>query len=80
MVANVLYDGYDSPESLAGDTRLPVELRTKELESWAADLMARLKASDESMTSPDPGKTSELLRRVHACVQSLAEARRGQAR
>lgn len=80
MAANVLYDRYDSPESLAGDARLPVELRTKELESWAADLMARLRASDESMTSPEPGKTSELLRRVHACVQSLSEAESGHAR
>jgi hypothetical protein len=56
-----------------------VELRTKELESWAVDLIARLKASDESMTSPDPGKTSELLRRVNACVQSLSESTRAHA-
>ena len=80
MATSVLYDRYDSPESLAGDARLSVQLRTKELESWAEDLMARLRASDESMTSPDPGKTSELLRRVNACVESLSGSERGHAR
>ncbi len=76
MSTNVLYDRYDSPESLASDARVPLPLRTKELESWAEDLTARLKASDESMTSSDPGATSELLRRVNACVKSLAGSER----
>ena len=80
MATNFLYDRYDSPETLAGDLQLPVELRRKELESWAEDLTARLKASDESMTSPDPGASGELLRRVTACVRSLAGPERPHAR
>lgn len=80
MATNFLYDRYDSPETLAGDAKLSVELRRKELESWAEDLTARLKASDESMTSAEPGATSELLRRVNACVKSLAGPERQHAR
>lgn len=80
MPTNSLYDRYDGPETLASDAKLSVELRRKELESWAEDLTARLTASDESMTSSDPGATSELLRRVNACVKSLAGPDREHAR
>jgi hypothetical protein len=76
MATTILYDRYASPEALASDAQLSSELRIRELESWAADLTARLKASDESMTSSDPGATSELLRRVLACAHQL-DARNG---
>lgn len=71
MTTNALDDRYASPEALVSDVQVPVQVRRKALESWAEDLTARLKASDESMTSDDPGATSDLLRRVHACMTQI---------
>jgi hypothetical protein len=45
------------------------------LQDWAADLTARLRASDESMTSDEPGRAGELLRRVYVSLEQLVPPR-----
>ena len=65
------YGRYAAPEALASDARLSPRVRIRLLQDWAADLTARLRASDESMTSDEPGRAGELLRRVHVSLEQL---------
>ena len=65
------YSGFVSPEQLAGDARISPSVREWLLGEWAEDLMAELRASDESMASDEPGRTGDLLRRVHVCLEKL---------
>jgi hypothetical protein len=65
------YERYATPEDLATDQSLSAAQRLERLEDWAEDLNAGLRASDESMTSSDPGLTSALLQRVMACLDHL---------
>lgn len=65
------YGRYEAPEALASDARLSPGVRIRLLQDWASDLMARLRASDESMTSGEPGRAGELLRRVHVSLEGL---------
>jgi hypothetical protein len=69
------YGRYQAPESLASDARLSPGVRIRLLQDWAADLTARLRASDESMTSDEPGRAGELLRRVHVSLEQLVPPR-----
>jgi hypothetical protein len=66
------YGGFESPEQLAGDARISPSVREWLLGEWAEDLMAQLRASDESMSSDEPGRAGDLLRRVHVCLERLA--------
>ena len=66
------YSGFESPEQLAGDARISPSVREWLLGEWAEDLMAQLRASDENMTSDEPGRAGDLLRRVHVCLERLA--------
>lgn len=68
------YERYVTPEALATDLSLSAEQKLEQLEDWAEDLNAGLRASGESMTSPDPGITSALLQRVMACLELLRSA------
>jgi hypothetical protein len=66
------YSGFESPEQLAGDARISPSVREWLLGQWAEDLMAQLRASDENMSSNEPGRAGDLLRRVHVCLERLA--------
>lgn len=68
------YERYVTPEALATDLSLSPEEKIEQLEDWAEDLNAGLRASSESMTSTDPGLTSALLQRVMACLELLRSA------
>jgi len=68
------YERYVTPEALATDLTLSAEQKLEQLEDWAEDLNAGLRASGESMTSTDPGLTSALLQRVMACLELLRSA------
>jgi hypothetical protein len=66
------YGAFDSPEQLASDARISPSVREWLLGQWAEDLMAELRASDENMSSNEPGRAGDLLRRVHVCLERLA--------
>ena len=66
------YSGFVSPEQLAGDARISPSVREWLLGEWAEDLKAQLRASDESMASEQSGRSGELLRRVHVCLERLS--------
>jgi len=68
------YERYVTPEALATDQSLSAEQKLEQLEDWAEDLNAGLRASGESMTSTDPGVTSALLQRVMACLDQLRQS------
>ncbi len=68
------YERYVTPEALATDLSLTAGQKLEQLEDWAEDLNAGLRASSESMTSTDPGVTSALLQRVMACLELLRSA------
>jgi hypothetical protein len=70
------YERYVTPEALATDQSLSAEQKLEQLEDWAEDLNAGLRASGESMTSTDPGLTSALLQRVMACLDQLRNSSR----
>ena len=65
------YDRYESPEALVSDTTLSAAQKLARLEAWQEDLNAGLRATDESMTSINPGLSGALLQRVMACLESL---------
>jgi hypothetical protein len=66
------YGAFDSPEQLASDARISPSVREWLLWEWAEDLMAQLRASDENMSSDEPGRAGDLLRRVHVCLERLS--------
>ena len=68
------YDGYETPEVLATDPTLSAAQKLARLEAWEEDLKAGLRASDESMTSINPGLSGALLQRVMACLEPLRSA------
>lgn len=75
MKGKIDYERYATPEALATDQSLTAEQKLAQLEDWAEDLNAGLRASGESMTSTDPGLSSALLQRVMACLELLRSAR-----
>ena len=68
------YDRYETPEALVTDTTLSAAQKLARLEAWEEDLKAGLRASDESMTSINPGLSGALLQRVRACLEPLRSA------
>jgi hypothetical protein len=68
------YDGYETPEVLVTDPTLSAVQKLARLEAWEEDLKAQLRASDESMTSINPGLSGALLQRVMACLEPLRSA------
>lgn len=74
MKARTDYERYVTPEALATDLSLSAEQKLEQLEDWAEDLNAGLRASGESMTSTEPGLTGALLQRVMACLELLRSA------
>ena len=76
MNSKIDYERYVTPEALATDLSLTAEHKLEQLEGWAEDLEAGLRASTESMTSTDPGLTGALLQRVMACLELLRGAQR----
>jgi len=68
------YDRYETPEVLVTDPKLSTAQKLARLEAWEEDLKAGLRASDESMTGPNPGLTGALLQRVMACLEQLRSA------
>jgi hypothetical protein len=68
------YDRYETPEALVTDQSLSAAEKLARLEAWEEDLKAGLRASDESMTSLNPGLTGALLQRVMACLDQLRTA------
>ena len=68
------YDRYETPEVLVTDRTLSAEQKLARLEQWEEDLKAGLRASDESMTSINPGLSGALLQRVMACLEPLRNA------
>ncbi len=68
------YEGYESPEALVTDAKLSAAQKLARLEAWEEDLKAGLRASDESMTSVNPGLSGPLLQRVMACLEPLRSA------
>jgi hypothetical protein len=68
------YDRYESPEGLLTDRSLSAGQKIERLGQWAEDLKAGLRASDENMTSLDPGTSGALLQRVMACLEQLRGA------
>jgi hypothetical protein len=68
------YDGYETPEVLVTDPKLSAAQKLARLEAWEEDLKAGLRASDESMTSTNPGLSGALLQRVMACLEPLRSA------
>jgi len=68
------YDRYETPEVLVTDRTLSAAQKLARLEAWEEDLKAGLRASDESMTSIEPGLSGALLQRVIACLEQLRSA------
>ena len=68
------YDRYETPEALLTDGTLSAAQKLVRLQAWEEDLKAGLRASDESMTSSNPGLSAPLLQRVMACLEQLASA------
>ena len=68
------YEGYETPEALVTDPKLSAAQKLARLEAWEEDLKAGLRASDESMTSINPGLSGALLQRVMACLEPLRSA------
>jgi hypothetical protein len=68
------YERPETPELLLTDRKLSDAQKIVLLESWEQDLQAGLRASDESMTSLEPGLTGALLQRVMACLEQLRGA------
>ena len=69
------YEGYETPEALVTDPTLSAAQKLARLEQWEEDLKAGLRATDESMTSNNPGLSGALLQRVMACLEPLRSAR-----
>ena len=65
------YDRYETPEVLLTDRTLSTAQKIARLEAWEEDLQAAMRASDESMTSINPGLSGPLLQRVMACLEQL---------
>ena len=65
------YEGYETPEALVTDPKLSAAQKLARLEAWEEDLKAGMRASDESMTSVNPGLSGPLLQRVMACLEPL---------
>ncbi len=55
---------YGTPEHLLTVTHLGRTDKARLLQQWAADLEAKLRASDENMAGQEPGQTGDMLRRV----------------
>jgi hypothetical protein len=68
------YDRYETPEMLVTDRTLSAAQKVARLEAWEEDLKAGLRASDESMTSNNPGLSGALLQRVEVCLEQLRSA------
>ena len=68
------YDCYETPEALLTDRTLSAAQKLARLQAWDEDLKAGLRASDESMTSSNPGLSAPLLQRVMACLEQLGSA------
>lgn len=68
------YERYETPEVLVTDRTLSAAQKLARLEAWEEDLKAGLRASDESMTSIEPGLGGALLQRVIACLEQLRSA------
>jgi hypothetical protein len=68
------FDRYETPEVLVTDPALSAAQKLERLEEWAEDLKAGLRASDENMTSIDPGLSGALLQRVLVCLEGLRDA------
>jgi len=68
------YDRYETPEVLVTDRTLSAAQKLTRLEQWEEDLKAALRATDESMTSVNPGLSGALLQRVMACLEPLRSA------
>ena len=61
------YDRYETPEVLVTDRTLSAAQKLARLEQWEEDLKAAMRATDDSMTSVNPGLSGALLQRVMAC-------------
>jgi len=68
------YDRHETPELLVTDPALSATQKLARLEAWEEDLKAGLRATDESMTSDNPGLSGALLQRVMACLEQLRSA------
>ena len=68
------YESYETPEMLVTDPTLSAAQKLARLEQWEEDLKAGLRATDESMTSINPGLSGALLQRVMACLEPLRSA------
>jgi len=68
------YDRHETPELLVTDPALSATQKLARLEAWEEDLKAGLRATDESMTSDNPGLSGALLQRVMACLDQLRDA------
>jgi hypothetical protein len=73
------YDRYETPEVLVTDRTLSAGQKLARLEQWEEDLKAALRATDESMTSVNPGLSGALLQRVMACLEPLRSAEKPDA-
>ena len=68
------YDRYETPEALVTDPALSAVQKLARLEAWEEDLKSGMRATDESMTSANPGLSGGLLQRVMACLEQLRSA------
>ena len=68
------YDRYETPEVLVTDRTLSAAQKLARLEAWEEDLKAGMRASDESMSSVNPGLSGALLQKVMACLEQLRSA------
>ncbi len=74
---NQLEDVFETPEILITAPQLSTVRKQELLEQWRMDLEAKLRASDENMTTQEPdNKSSELLRRVKIAQQNLDKHQR----
>lgn len=60
-----------TPESIAADASLSPLEAARLLDEMILDLEAQLRASEEGMSSSQPGKSGQLLRRAHECRETL---------
>ena len=70
---------FDSPEDIGSHPDLTREQKLKLLQQWEYDLQLLLVAAEENMPSQgstaEPGRTAELVRRIHKLVAQMgAEA------
>ena len=66
---------FGTPEALIAAPKLSVTKKHELLNQWSTDLEAKLRASDENMTTQEPDtKSSELLRRVKVAQRDLEKS------